>query len=211
MKTRCAVTAFLAIVAVYLAVGPHEIGHATAAWLYGCKADAWRTGMRWYLAGSQGGAIDEACLNRHGRGALGAVALAGIVVNFLLISLAPLAGRWWLPARTASGGVRWGLVASVLVALANGAEALSYLVVNSLWLKTDMAIVVAAAGIGRWPWTVAGLILGAVFVRALAGPIRSASAALAGPGFPDRLWRWALIGYALAIGLAAVLSRMSLS
>ena len=185
MKTRCAVTALLAVAAVYLAVGPHEIGHATAAWLYGCKADAWRTGMRWYLAGSQGGAIDEVCLNRH--------------------------GRWWLPARTPRGGVRWGLVASVLVALANGAEALSYLVVNTLWLKTDMEIVVAAAGAGRWPWTVAGLILGAVFARALAGPVRSVSAALAGPGIPERLWRWALTGYALAVSLAAVLSRMLLS
>ena len=211
MKIRCTVTVLLAIAAVYLAVGPHEIGHAATAWLYGCKADGWRTGMRWYLAGSQGGAIDEACLNRHGPGALGVVAFAGIAVNFLLIGLAPLAGRWWLPAQRASGGIRWGLVASVLVALANGAEAFSYLVVNTLWLKTDMAIVVAAAGAGRWPWTVAGLILGAVFARALAGPIRNAAAALAGPGIPEWIWRWALIAYAPAVGLAALLSRMFVS
>jgi len=206
MKTRCTVTAFLAVAAVYLAVWPHEIGHATAAWFYGCKADAWRTGTHWYLAGSQGGAINEECLARHGGGAAGFVAFAGIAVNLLLISLAPLAGRWWLPARTA-GRLRWGFIATLLVALANSAEAFSYLVLNTLWLKADMRVVVSASGISRWIWTASGLILGAVIARALARPIRRASTALAGPGISERLWLWAFVGYALAVGVAAMLSR----
>lgn len=207
MKIRCAVAALLAVAAVYLAVWPHEIGHASAAWLYGCKADGWRTGTNWYLAGSLGGPIDEECLAHRGGGAQAVMAFAGIAVNFLLIGLAPLFGRWWLPARTAKGGVRWSLVATVLWALANAAEAFSYLVLNTLWLKADMQIVVTAAGAGRWPWTVAGIVLGTVIARALAGPIRKASAALAGPGIPERLWRWGFAGYPLAVSLAAMLSR----
>ncbi|HEX3527271.1 MAG TPA: site-2 protease family protein [Thermoanaerobaculia bacterium] len=210
MRTRCTVTALLAVAAVYLAVWPHEIGHATAAWLYGCKADAWRTGTHWYLAGSQGGAIDEECLARRGGGAVAVVAFAGIVVNLLLAGLAALAVRWWLPARKA-GHLRWGLVATLLVALANGAEALSYLVLNTLWLKADMRIVVAASGVSRWIWPAAGLFLGVLIARALAGPVRRASGALAGPGISARLWMWAFAAYALAVGLAAMLSRILLS
>ena len=207
MRTRCTVTALLAVAAVYLAVWPHEIGHATAAWLYGCKADAWRTGTHWYLAGSQGGAIDEGCLTHRGGGAAAVVAFAGIAVNLLLVGLAALAGRWW----QSGFGVRWGLTAMLLVALANGAEALSYLVLNTLWLKADMRIVVAASGVSRWIWTAAGLILGVLIARALDGPVRKAATALAGPGISARLWLWAFAAYALAVGLAAMLSRIFLS
>jgi len=207
VRTRCIVTALLAVAAVYLAVWPHEIGHATAAWLYGCKADAWRTDTHWYLAGSQGGAIDEECLARRGGGAAAAVAIAGIAVNLLLAGLAVLAVRW----RQSGSGVRWKLIAALLVALANGAEALSYLVLNTLWLKADMRIVVAASGVSRWIWTAAGLILGAVIARALAGPIHKAATALAGPGISERLWLWAFAAYALAVGLAAMFSRILLS
>jgi len=207
MRIRCTVTALLAVVAVYLAVWPHEIGHATAAWLYGCKADAWRTGTHWYLAGSQGGAIDEECLARRGGGAAAVVAFAGIAVNLLLAGLAALAAR----RRQSGFGVRWGLIATLLVALANGAEALSYLVLNTLWLKADMRIVVAASGVSRWIWTAAGLILGVLIARALAGPARNAATALAGLGISARLWLWAFAAYALAVGLAAMLSRGFLS
>jgi hypothetical protein len=207
MRTRCIVIALLAVAAVYLAVWPHELGHATAAWLYGCKADAWRTGTHWYLAGSQGGAIDEECLVRRGGGAVAAVAFAGIAVNLFLAGLAALGARW-----PQSGfGVRWGLIATLLVALANAAEALSYLVVNTLWLKADMQIVVAATGVSRWIWIAAGIILGVLTARALAGPARGASETLAGPGISARLWRWAFAAYALAVGLAAMLSRAFLS
>lgn len=201
--------ALLAVAAVYLAVWPHELGHASVARLYGCKADAWTTGTRWYLAGSQGGAIDEGCLARQG-GALGLTALGGTAVNLLLLALAPFCGRWWLPGRTARGGIRWGLVATLFWALANAAEALSYLVINTVWLRSDMAVV-ARAGLGRWPWTAAGLLLGTIIVSALRSPVRKAAAALADPRIPERLWRYGFAGYALAVGLAAMVSRAFLS
>lgn len=213
MKTRLAATfllaVLLAIMAVYLAVWPHELGHASVAWLYGCKADPWRTGTRWILAGSVGGVIDEECLARHGGGALALMALAGIAVNLLAIGLAPLFGRWWLqPARER---IRWGFIFTLLWALANAAEAFSYLVLNTLWLKADMRIVVQASGVSRWAWTAAGLVLGATVARALAGPVGRAAAALAGPGASERSWRWAFAGYALAVSLAAMLSRILLT
>ena len=76
-RRRLVLLVFLAGAAVYLAVWPHELGHAAAAWLQGCKADGWRTGTRWYLWGSQGGDVDFGCLARRGRGALALTALAG--------------------------------------------------------------------------------------------------------------------------------------
>jgi hypothetical protein len=205
-----ALLALLAITAVYLTVWPHELGHASVAWLYGCKADPWRTETHWYLAGSRAGAVDQKCLSQWGGEALGVMALSGTGVNLLLLALAPLLGRWWLPGRTARGTVRWGLVATLLWALANAAEALSYLVINTVWLKTDMAIV-AQSGLGRWRWTLAGLVLGAAAVLALRSPLRKASAALATPERTERFWRWAFAGYALAVGLAAVASRALLA
>jgi hypothetical protein len=207
VKTRFAVTALLAVAAVYLAVWPHELGHASVAWLYGCKADAWRTGTRWYLAGSVAGAIDEECLARRGGGASAFMALAGIAVNLLMIGLAPILGRWRLPAQP----VRWGFIATLLWALANYAEAFSYLVLNTLWLKADMRIVVPASGVSRWVWTAAGLIFGALIARALTKPVKKASVALAGPGISERLWRRAFAGYVLAVSLAAMLSRIFLT
>src|SRR4029077_19172317 len=102
----------LAGAAVYLAVWPHELGHAAAAWLLGCKADGWRTGTRWFLWGSQGGAIDFGCLARRGKGALAITALAGIAVNLVQLGVAPLLGVWWRPA---AGRKRtWWLAATLL-------------------------------------------------------------------------------------------------
>jgi hypothetical protein len=205
-----ALLALLAITVVYLTVWPHELGHASVAWLYGCKADPWRTDTHWYLAGSRAGAVDQKCLAQWGGEALGVMALSGTGVNLLLLALAPLLGRWWLPGRTARGGVRWGLVATLLWALANAAEALSYLVINTVWLKTDMALV-AQSGLGRGCWTFAGLVLGTVIVRGLRSPLRKAAAALATPRRTERFWRWTFAGYALAVGLAAVASRAFLA
>ena len=138
----------LAGAAVILAVWPHELGHAGSAWLLGCKADSWRTGTRWFLWGSQGGAIDFSCLARRGRGAQAVTALAGIAVNLIQLGMAPILGAWWKPA-TETRRTLW-LAATLLWALANYAEAFSYLVLNSLWLKSDMAAVVTATGISRW-------------------------------------------------------------
>ncbi|HEX4963253.1 MAG TPA: hypothetical protein VF173_20650 [Thermoanaerobaculia bacterium] len=195
----------LAIAAVYLAVWPHELGHAAAAWLQGCKADPWQTGTRWFLWGSQGGAIDFACLARRGRGALALTYLAGIVVNLLLIGLAPLLGAWWRPS---AGKTRtWWLAATLLLALANFGEAFSYLIVNSLWFKSDMRGVVEATGASRWMWFGAGILGGALVARALLPQVRRTAGALAGPGGGASFWKGFFLLYAAAVGLAATVNR----
>lgn len=204
---RFAILILLAAAAVFLAVWPHELGHAGAAWLFGCKADPWRTDTRWFLAGSRGGAIDEPCLARQGHLALGLTAGAGTAVNLLLVALILLLGRWRQTGHAEDGRVRWALVASLLWALANAAEALSYLTVNTLWPASDMAIVIASAGVSRWPWTAAGIALGAAIVRELRAPLGSAAAALADSFRSERFWRRAFTAYALAVALAAIASR----
>jgi membrane-associated protease RseP (regulator of RpoE activity) len=195
----------LAGAAVYLAVWPHELGHAVAAWLLGCKADGWRTGTRWFLWGSEGGEIDFACLARQGRGALALTALAGIAVNLVQIGVASILGVWWRPA---AGEKRaWWIAATLLWALANYAEAFSYLVLNTLWLKSDMAGVVVATGISRWPWFAAG-ILGAGLVAAALLPVaRRTAAALAGPGGSPCFFLGFFLIYTAGVGLVGAVNR----
>lgn len=196
----------LAGAAVYLAVWPHELGHAVAAWRLGCKADGWRTGTRWFLWGSQGGAIDFGCLARKGRGALAITDLAGIAVNLLQLGLAPVLGRWWRPAiekkRT------WWLAATLLWALANYAEAFSYLVLNTLWLKSDMAGAVAATGISRWIWFAAGTLAAMLIAWGLLPVARKAADSLAGPDRSSRFYRGFFLLYTAGVGIIAAVNRV---
>jgi hypothetical protein len=195
----------LAGAAVYLAVWPHELGHAAAAWLLGCKADGWRTGTRWFLWGSQGGEIDFGCLARRGRGALAVTGLAGIAVNLIQIGAAPILGAWWRPA---AGTKRaWWLAASLFWALANYGEAFSYLVLTTLWLKSDMAGVVAATGVSRWIWFAAGLPAAGLVARGLLPVARKTAATMAGAGGSAHFWKGFFLLYTAGVALAAVMNR----
>jgi membrane-associated protease RseP (regulator of RpoE activity) len=195
----------LAGAAVYLAVWPHELGHSVAAWLLGCKADGWRTGTRWFLWGSQGGKIDVACLARRGRGALAFTGLAGIAVNLLQIALAPILGAWWRPA---VGRRTWWLAATLLWALANYAEAFSYLVLNTLWLKSDMAGVVAATGISRWVWFAVGILGAGLIAFALLPVAKKTAGVLAGPDGSPRFYLGFFLLYTVGVGIAAAVNRV---
>lgn len=195
----------LAVAAVYLAVWPHELGHAAAAWLLGCKADGWRTGTQWFLWGSQGGEIDFGCLARRGSGALAMTSLAGILINVLLTGFAALLGAWWRP--TVSKRRAWWLTATLLCALANYAEAFSYLVVNTLWLKSDMAGVVAATGISRWIWFFVGMLAAGLIARGLLPVARRAAGVLAGSDGSARFHLGFFLLYTAGMGLAALVDR----
>jgi hypothetical protein len=195
----------LAGAAVYLAVWPHELGHAAAAWLLGCKADGWRTGTRWFLWGSQGGEIDFGCLARRGRGALALTALAGIAVNLVQIGAAPILGAWW---RSVVGKKRvWWLAASLLWALANYGEAFSYLVLNTPWLKSDMAGLVAATGISRWIWFAVGMLGAGLIARGLLPVLRKTAGAMAGPDGSPRFYLGFFLLYTAAVGIVAAVNR----
>ncbi len=205
---RAAAVVAAGVLAIYLTVWSHEFGHALAAFLLGCR-EGWRPrAVTLWLAGSRPGGIDAACLAARGRGAVAAVALAGIAVNLLLaaISAAVLAAGAAAP-RDAARPWRCGLL---LVALANAAEAISYLVPNAVVPRSDMATAIAAAGAGRIPWLAAGLALGGLLALALRRPVREAARALAAPTLPAAAWRWGFLLYAVVVGAAAVVSRQLL-
>lgn len=198
---------FFGLLAVYAAVWPHELGHAASAWWLGCKADPWRTGTEPLLWGSGGGAIDEGCLAAHGPAAVAAVAGAGIAANLLILALAPLLGGWWRDPRALRSAGRWFFVLTLLLALANAAEAFSYLVVNTLWLRADMRLAVSAVG-GRWSGFAAGAFGTVLAAVALRRPIYKAAEVLASPPLPAGLFRLGFLLYAAAVAAAATVERI---
>jgi hypothetical protein len=195
------------LLALYAAVWPHELGHAASAWWLGCKADPWRTATEPLLWGSGGGAIDAGCLAARGPAAVAVVASAGVAANLLVLILAPLIGRWWRDPRALRPAGRWVFVLTLLLALANAAEAFSYLVFNTLWLRADMRLAVGAVG-GRWGWFAAG-VLGAVLAAgALRRPVQRAAEVLASPPLPAGLFRLGFVLYAAAVAVAATVERI---
>lgn len=196
-----ALLALAGVLAVYAAVWGHELGHAASAYLIGCKADPWRTGVTPFLWGSRGGAIDETCLARRGSRAVAAVALSGIALNLLCVGIAGLASRW---ARR-----RWSLVVLLLWGLANAGEGLSYLVLNTIWLRSDMAAGVGALG-GRWIFLGAGLLGAAAVAGWLRGPVRTVAGQLASPGAPAGLFRLAFALYAMTVAVVAAVERIAI-
>ena len=202
------IVAVLAITVLYATIWPHELGHSIAAFLSGCKASWWQTDTSWFLWGSWGGDIDYDCLRARGGPALGLTEFAGIAVNLLLLALALTISR---SRRLATSSREWVLVGSVLWALANYAEAFSYLVLNTIVLKSDMKIVVYESGVSRWVWCGAGVLGAIACARALAAPTRSAATALATPRISSRTWAWLFVLYTVAVGSAMGAARLVLT
>jgi hypothetical protein len=129
---RVLIVFIIAIAVLYPTIWPHEVGHGVAPYLYGCKKTFWQTDASWYLVSSwRGKDIDEACMHQRGHAALAWGAFGGIAVNLLLlVILIPI-----LRLSLAKGARSWWFVALFLWALANYAEAYSYLVLNTAWLS----------------------------------------------------------------------------
>jgi hypothetical protein len=200
--------AVLAIAVLYATIWPHELGHSAAAFVAGCKANWWQTDTSWFLWGSWGGDIDYDCLHARSGPALGLTEFAGIAVNLLLLAVALIVSRWH---RLAWSSHRWILVGFVLWGLANYAEAYSYLVLNTLILKSDMKTVVQESGVSRWLWSGAGVLGAVACARALATPVQSMAAALATRRISRRGWLWLLGLYAAAVGLTMAAARLVLT
>jgi hypothetical protein len=203
---RGALPACLSLVALYLAVWPHELGHSTTAYLLGCKGNWWRTGTTWYLWNSQAGDVDYACLERQGTAALLLTDGAGIAVNLSILVAALVLAR-------TSPAVRHPrlLLGVLLLALANYSEAFSYLVLNVLWLKSDMATVVPASGLSRWLWLAFGLAAAATAGFWLAGPASRAADNLQTPHLPRARWQAFFFAYVAIVGLAMATARIILT
>jgi hypothetical protein len=204
-RSRAAAAVLLAIAALYLAVWPHELGHSTTAYLLGCKLDWWRTATTWYLWNSRAGDVDYACLERR-PGASLLTEGAGIAVNLSLLAAAVAFSRTsW------AGRSPWLLLGALLAALSNYAEAFSYLVLNVLWLKSDMAAVVAASGVSRWLWLAFGSALATAAGYGLAGPARRAAELLQTPEHPESSWRAFFVGYVSGVALTMATARILLA
>ena len=203
--------AALGVLALYLTIWPHEMGHSVAAFLFGCKADWWRTDMSVYLWSSWAGKVDYRCLETKGSTALGTVDFAGIAVNLFLLALCPILGGWYRGRAAVSGRAGWILLATVWWAWANYAEAFSYLIVNTAWLTSDMKTVVVATGIGRWVWFTAGVSAASAIGWLMWRPTKWAAAVLAAPQ-PARGWVPAVFPlYALVAGGAMSAARIVLT
>jgi hypothetical protein len=181
--------AAVAAAALYLTVWLHELAHAATGFALGCKPDGWTTtGTTWYLAGSNAGALDERCVEAHGRLAVTAVAGAGIACNLALMLAAVVAARRLSgdaahrssgddAHRSADAKRHALLLPAVFLALTAGSEAISYLVFNGFAPRADMAPLIAASGIPALAWCLAGVLIAALAVLALRRPLASGAAA----------------------------------
>jgi hypothetical protein len=203
--------AAFAVLGLYLAIGPHELGHSIAAVAFGCKRTWWETDFSWYLWDSWGGPIDDQCLAHRGALARGTTDFAGIAVNLLLLGSAPLLGRWRQSVASFSSPPPLILQATWFIALANYAEAFSYLVVNTLWLSSDMKTVVEASGISRWPWAVVGALLATLVARLLVPTASYIALSLGAPGRSARLWLFLFGLYVVGASAGMVTARIILT
>src|SRR5262245_30719094 len=134
MKIKVWTTLILAVAVLYPTVWLHEVGHGVPPYLCGCKKTFWRTDTSWFLISSwRGKDIDAICVQRHGHAWAAWGAFGGTAVNLLLLFV--LLPILWV--RRHKAGHSWLFVALFLWALANYAEASSYLVFNTAWLKSD--------------------------------------------------------------------------
>jgi hypothetical protein len=201
-----------AVAALYLTVWPHELGHSIAAYLLGCKANWWQTDTSPILWGSYGGSIDDACLAAWGGGARAITSLGGIVVNLIFLGLAPAIGAWrgWARDRVPTGWRAVLFMFTLFWALSNFAEAFSYLVINTAWLKSDMKTVVEDSGVNRWVWCTGGAVLAWAFWRPLG---RAADVGATMLADPDRrfVWRAVFVGFMVVVATTMVLARVRLT
>jgi len=203
-RVKLAAPAILAIGVLYLTIWPHELGHSVLAYLWGCKQNWWQTKMSWFLWNSRGGA-DYQCLETRGASALVLTDAAGIAVNLILFGAALLLARC-----SRSQRYQWLFVGSVFWALANYSEAFSYLVLNTLWLKSDMQTIVTQSGVSRWVWLFVGVAGAVVCGWALLKPTQGAAELLQSTRLSRRAWLSVFALYVTAIALTMAAARIVL-
>jgi|SRR5215831_3912914 len=203
-----AMVVILAVAVLYPTIWPHEVGHGVAPYLYGCKRTFWQTDTSWFLVSSWSGKdIDYHCLKAKGHAAGAWSAFGGTAVNLVLLFVL-LAVLWLLRSRVDRS---WWFVGLFLWALANYAEAFSYLVLNTAWLKSDMTTVVIESGINRWVIFLLGAALAVATGLALRRMSGKAASMLATRNISERLWRVAFALYVVMVGGAMAAARAALT
>jgi hypothetical protein len=205
---RLGIVIIIAVAVLYPTVWPHEVGHSVAPYLYGCKKTFWQTDTSWFLLSSWGGKdIDDNCLQRRGHAAAAWTAFGGVAVNLLLLFVL-LPVLWRSHQKVASS---WWFVTLFFWALANYAEAFSYLVLNTAWLKSDMETLVTESGINRWIIFLVGLVLAVAMARVFRPIAQKAAAMLATPNSSERLWRFGFVLYVALVGAVMTAARVALT
>lgn len=198
----------IAVAVLYPTVWSHEVGHGVAPYLYGCKKSFWQTRTSWFLFSSSSGKdIDENCLQERGHAAAAWSAFGGTAVNLLLL-FALLAVLWMSHRRAASS--TW-FVTLFFWALANYAEAFSYLVLNTAWLKSDMETLVIESGVNRWIIFLMGLVLAVAMAWVLRPIAQKAATMLATAYSSERLWRFRFVLYVAIVGVVMAAARVALT
>lgn len=205
MKAWIAIVISLAV--LYPTVWSHEVGHGVAPYLYGCKKTFWQTETSWFLFSSWSGKdIDDTCLRRRGQAAVAWSAFGGVAVNLLLLFVL-LPVLWVSHQKVASS---WWFVTLFFWALANYAQAFSYLVLNTAWLKSDMTLVIES-GISRWILFLVGLILAIAMGWVLRPITQKAAAMLATPCSSERRWRFRFVLYVAVVSVVMTAARVVLT
>jgi hypothetical protein len=202
--------ATLAIAVLHITIWPHELGHSAVAYMHGCKANWWQTDASWFLWSSWAGSVDYDCLQTRSAVALGLTDFAGLGVNFILLGFAPLLGRWWGSPPARRSPAAWIFVGTAFWALANYAEAFSYLILNTLWLSSEMRTVVLAWGVSRWAWSGMGVVAAAILWRMLRAPLRVAAVLAGGPCLSARTWLAIFSVYVSVVSLTMGAARIVL-
>jgi hypothetical protein len=96
-------------------------------------------------------------------------------------------------------------------ALANYAQAFSYLVLNTGWLKSDMETLVIESGINRWTIFLVGLVSAIAVGRVLRPIAQKAAAMLATPYRSERLWCFRFVLYVALVGVVMTAARVRLT
>jgi hypothetical protein len=202
------IVTIIAVAVLYPTVWPHEVGHGVAPYLYGCKKTFWQTDTSWFLFSSWSGKdIDDNCLQRRGHAAAAWGAFGGTAMNLVLLFVL-LSVLWMSHQRVASS---WWFVTLFFWALANYAEAFSYLVLNTAWLRSDMETLVIESGINRWTIFLMGLVLAIAMGWVLRPIARKAAAMLATPYSSERLWRFRFVLYVALVGIVMAAARVGLT
>ena len=105
----------------------------------------------------------------------------------------------------------WWSVILFFWALANYAQAFSYLVLNTAWLKSDMETLVIESGINRWIIFFVGLVLAIVIGRMLRPIAQKAAAMLATPSSSERRWRFRFVLYVAMVAVVMTVARAGLT
>ncbi len=198
----------IAVAVLYPTVWPHEVGHGVAPYLYGCKKTFWQTDTSWFLLSSWSGKdIDDNCLQKRGHAAVAWSAFGGTAVNLLLLFV--LLPVLWISRQKITSS--WWFVTLFFWALANYAQAFSYLVLNTAWLKSDLKTLVTESSINRWIIFLAGLVLAIAMGLVLRPISQKAAAMLATPYSSERRWRFRFVLYVALVGGIMTAARVILT